>query len=77
MFDLCEPNLHCAGELNEVEAAGTRFPASLLEILSTLSDELLDELEDELNFYAFTGIQGACIQRLMPKCVGHAAPRTD
>lgn len=41
------------------------IPAPLLEALSRLSDEALDEQEDELDFYAFTGVQGAHIRRLL------------
>ena len=41
------------------------IPASILEAVSKLSNQDLEELEDELDFFAFTGLKGRGIRCLL------------
>lgn len=40
------------------------IPSALQEAISKLSDRELFSLEDELDFFAFTGLKGPAIRRL-------------
>lgn len=49
---------------NEVELSPS---STLLNAVASLSEAQLDDLEDELNFYAFTRLEGPLIRSLKPK----------
>lgn len=54
-------------EFNDIEAVQSAQFSDLLEVIATLSDSDLAALEDELDFFAFTGVPSQRMLRIMDR----------
>jgi len=65
MLDVLEPGFKKSTTQPKAKSDVLSSTMKLRAELAQLSDAKLDDVEDELNFYAFTRIQGAHIQNLL------------